>query len=100
MASYFTLPQLAPTLIKRYEDVIADIPQFLSEVSATFGITSSDEPDIPSASSKKDGRSTEDIIAYYQENRWRSSISDEDMAFINEHLDRNTMDQIGYPVLS
>ena len=58
------------------------------------------EPDIPSASSEKDGGSTDEIIAYYQENRWRPSISDEDMTFINEHLDRSTMNQIGYPVPS
>jgi len=100
VASYFILPQYAPTLIKRYEEVIVDIPHFLSDVSTTFETSSSIDLDIPSNSSKKDGRSTQDIIAYYKENHWRSSISDEDMIFINKHLDLKTMEQIGYPILS
>lgn len=100
VASYYDLPQHAPTLIERYEQIIADIPNFLSDVSANFGIVSAVKPDIPVSSSKKDGRTTQDIIAYYEENRWRSSISDEDMGFINDHLDRPTMEKIGYQVLS
>lgn len=99
VAAYFNLPEHAPSLIQRYEHVISDIPQFLTDVSTTFGTPRSEKTEIPSGSSKQDSRSTEDIIAYYRENQWRSSISDEDIAFINDHLDRKTMELIGYEVL-
>jgi len=100
VAAYFGLSDHAPTLIRRYEDVIMDMPQFLSTVSATFGTPLLETTDIPAGSSKKDGRTTAEIIAYYRDSQWRSSISDEDMAFINAQLDSKTMNEIGYSILS
>ena len=97
--AYFRLPKYAPTLIQQYEHIISDIPQFLSAVSTTFKSTLAVNPDIPMDSSKKDGRTTQDIIAYYRENQWRSSISDDDIAYINDNLDAQTMEKIGYKVL-
>ena len=91
VTSYFTLHKCAPTMIHQYEKIIGDIPQFLADVSDTFKISTLKHPEIPSSSSKKDGRTTQDITNYYRNNMWRSSITDEDMIFINSNLDITTV---------
>ena len=97
--SYFALGQYAPTIIRQYEHVIADIPNFFNDLSDSFSLTAPKSFTIPTGSTKKDGRTTEQIIAYYQTKQWRSSFSDEDMAFINARLDQRLMQKIAYEIL-
>lgn len=99
VAPYERLKEHMPTMILRYEEVIEDIEGFVRKVAETFGADLPAQIRIPSESTKKDGRSTADIVAFYKARSWASQLSAADIAFINGQLDQQLARRLGYDIL-
>jgi hypothetical protein len=99
VASYYTLHKYGPSIIVRYEDVLESVEAFVARISTAFSLKPHETLIIPSKSTKPDGRTTEDICNYYRSELWRAKLRDDDVEYINTHLDKELAISLGYQIL-
>ena len=100
VAAYDRLDAYGATSGLRYEDLLADPAGELRRLAADLDLamTASRFRDVE-RSTKNDGRSSADYRAYYLGERWRDELTEEQIGFINEHLDRELVQRWGYVLL-
>lgn len=97
--SYEALREYGPALILPYESIIADIGAFVHTAARVFGLADPAQVQVPGSSTKKDGRTTEDIVRFYLSGEWATSLSAADLDFINRELDHTQREKFGYSLV-
>lgn len=100
-ASYHELAKHTNTVNLRYEDTLAD-PLNSVNVLSDFLDRRSRDPVIESESAKEVDRGNKDLNYYrdyYLSERWRSDLTEADIALINEYLDPTTVRLAGYEMI-
>lgn len=100
VASYESLHSYGPALILPYEGVITDIEAFVRTVARSFDLPEPAQVQVRADSTKKDGRSTADIVQYYLSGAWADSLLPEDLDFINRELDHSLCEMFGYTLIA
>ncbi|WFE76671.1 hypothetical protein [Roseinatronobacter sp. S2] len=99
VSSYAQLAEHGPAMLVRYEEVIEDINGFVHRVAESFGSELPTQVSVPTKSTKNDGRSTADIVAFYKDRSWVSKLCATDIEFINSQLDHDLARRCGYQVI-
>jgi hypothetical protein len=95
-AAYIPLRGLRAVTL-RYEDLLADPEGVLGAIGDRFGIERRGSwfRDFEE-STKSDGRKAQEIKEYYLNELWRSELTAESLALINERLEPSVMSAFGY----
>jgi len=84
-----------PVLNLRYEDLLESQETILKQISEVLGTSSKSFRTIHQ-STKKDGRTTEDFLNYYQREKWKTKLDRQTVETINRSLDLDLVSALGY----
>lgn len=97
---YLALATHHQASILKYEDVLCDVERVLVALAETHGLSFKGEPTNVLCSTKADETRFADYQDYYLNQRWHERLVAEDIAYINERLDADTMGRFGYEMLT
>lgn len=98
-AAYLRLRSGMPTVVLRYEDLLADPDQTLAKVASQFSIdrSGSSFENITQSTKEQDGSKGFDYYQqYYLGEQWRAELQPTAVQIINRYLDCDLMAQFGY----
>jgi hypothetical protein len=99
--SYLPLNNVFPALNLRYEDVLCDPEQAMSQVESEFQLQRTADGFRNFQQSTKDTSKDSDYYRdYYLNERWRDKLSAAAIEIINKHLDQTLVKTFGYGMLS
>ncbi len=100
-ASYLRLLTQHSGQVLRYEDLLADPQETLTQVADTLGIRQQPQfQNIHTSVKGDDHQRFEDYQRYYLEEAWRQALTPAQLATINRHLDFSLMQTLGYEPIS
>jgi hypothetical protein len=100
-AAYLRLEGSVPTLNVTYEDILEDPAGIIQLIATTFSLGRTSEHFRDYAESTKDSDKDSNYYRdYYLNERWKSKLSAEAIALVNERLDGGLMDHFGYAWLT
>lgn len=89
--------KLRRSSIFRHEDLVLQPLEELERLSRELGVDfKNEEIVIPGESTKKDGRTKQDMELYICEKKWMEAFSEADIAFVRSKLDKSLTSQFDY----
>jgi hypothetical protein len=94
--AYLTLAERLPTMLVRYEDLVADPMDRIDDIAGRFGIKKRSGFRNQESSTKRDDRKFEDYRDYYARERWREELPSRIADEITARVDDTLLQTLGY----
>ncbi len=96
--SYSTSGKVVSKLLQ-YENLVKDSQEQLTFIFKAFGLERYDEFYELSESTNDSDKTHQDYRDYYLQEKWKSRLDEVSIKFINERLDHELVEQLGYTIL-
>ena len=99
-AAYVALAREIDVVSLRYEELVSDPRRAVAEVAERLGIDhDSTSFENISKSTKGDAKTFDSYQSYYAEDRWKNQLDASSLAFINQQLDHDLRERLGYELI-